>query len=662
MPDLPLSAHRVSPDALRAIADGEFGAWHWDADADLLQLEPRWAHAFGLGAGRLQRRTWFAAVTPAECEEMRRAWQRALRGDRPVEWRVTLAGHGPPRHVLVRARRTGGPARGLEGVLLVVTAGAAATDDTPRPDASHPVDAAFRAVVDAVPALVWAAHPDGRVAYFNAALQQVVGTLGPEEWERALHPQDLQRIRVRWLGAVRREAPYEARCRVHRAADDTWRWHALRAVPVRDPEGHVERWVGILVDDHDQRRLMEANQHLLASEQRARQAAEDAARMKDEFLATLAHELRTPLNAITGWTGLLKRGGLSEADQARALDVIERNAQAQRQLIDQLLDVSRVIAGHVRLDQESVALDDVLLQALQAVRPLADARGLRLDVQIADRAPLVWGDSTRLRQACDQLLANAVKFTPAGGAITARLHHDAHRVTIEVTDTGIGIPADFLPFVFDRFRQSESPAARRYGGLGLGLAIARQVVEMHGGEIAVTSPGEGLGATFTVSLPATGVAAAEGATPAESPAPQDGAPSPLRGQSILVIEDDADSREMLSVVLENAGGVPVGAATVADGLRLLGDLQIDIVLSDIGLPGRDGFDLIRALRSFPHPRVRRAPAIAVTAFTRAEDRARVLDAGFDAHVGKPVEPARLLAAIAEVTRRREDAAGAAPPA
>ena len=510
----------------------------------------------------------------------------------------------------------------------------------------------FRHLADALPIMVWAARPDGTLDYVNAPWRRYTGDVSSDEWERVVHPDDVTGLRERWAAALRQRGRYEARCRLRRAQDGAWRWHSVRAVPICDPSGTLIRWLGAFVDDHALRMLVQENQALLASEQRARQAAEDAGRMKDEFLATLGHELRTPLNAIIGWTSLLKRGALSQPDTARAVEVIERNAQLQRHLIDELLDVSRIISGHVRLDLQPVYVEDVVSQAVEAIRPVADAKGLQLEATLESVRQAITGDPARLQQVFANLLGNAVKFTPAEGRVSVRLDRVDNDIRVRVSDTGVGIPSAFLPYVFDRFRQAESPGMRRFGGLGLGLSIVRQIVHMHGGRVEVTSAGEGQGAEFTVMLGVEGEATAPVTTPAAAGRPADGGSSPLRGLSILIIEDDADSREMLSVLLENAGAIPVAAATVTEALRLLGDLEIDVVLSDIGMPERDGFDLIRALRNFPNPRVRSAPALAVTAFVRDEDRERILAAGFDAHVSKPVEPLELFRAVVDVLRRR----------
>jgi len=302
-----------------------------------------------------------------------------------------------------------------------------------------------------------------------------------------------------------------------------------------------------------------------------------------------------------------------------------------------------------------IFLEDEVALGVKSIRPEAEARGLSIRIDITAPQMAVNGDTARLQQVLGHVLDNAVRFTPHGGEILVRLWHQAGFVHLAVSDTGSGIPPALLPMVFDRFRAGDAAAAHRHGGLGLGLSIVRQLVQMHGGHVEAASDGPGQGATVTIALPIVEtdsedeVVAATGSRSAEDA-------TTLRGLSILVIEDDPDSREMLSVLLENVGAVSVAAASVGEGLRLLGDLEIDVVLSDIGMPGRDGFDLIRALRAFPNPRVQHAPALAVTAFVRNEDRNRILAAGFDAHVCKPVEPRELFAAIREAVRRRGDRA------
>lgn len=522
----------------------------------------------------------------------------------------------------------------------------------PQAKGTFPFDTAQAAVVESLPIILWTIGTDGHVEHLNAAARECTGLTDAADFERAVHPDDLSAHRERCAGAVLRGEQHDGRCRLHRASDGSWRWHTVRVVPIRDADGAVVYAVGTAIDDHERHALVQANQALLASEQRALRAAEDAARMKDEFLAALGHELRTPLNAIAGWTSLLKRG-ISGAEAARAIEVIERNSQVQRDLIGRMLDASRILSGHVRLDLQVLFLEDEVTLGVESIRAEVEARGLSIRTDVTTPRTAVNADPARLQQVIGHLLDNAVRFTPHGGQILVRQWLQDGSVHLAVSDTGSGIEPAFLPVVFDRFRAGDAAAAHRHGGLGLGLSIVRHLVQMHGGQVEAASEGPGLGATFTFLLPvveAEGDGDLSGSTAAR--ATED--TTTLRGLSILVIEDDPDSREMLSVLLENVGAVPVAAGTVGEGLRLLGDLEIDVVLSDIGMPGRDGFDLIRALRAFPNPRVQQAPALAVTAFSRDEDRERILAAGFDAHVGKPVEPRELFAAIGEAARRRAD--------
>ncbi len=651
---IPLHASSHDGSSPGVVAPGQlpYGTWHWDATSDMMSFAI--AGQRDEAATRVPVATWLATVSQPEREQLPRAWHQASGSGaalQEVEVDV-MDGPGVRRFLLRGYGSRRGEAPGASGIWLDVTDRAIGHSRV-----------WFRPLADALPTMMWAATPVGIVDFANEAWLRFTGLESAGDWSRAIHPDDLGAIEERWRNAVETHEPYEGRCRIRRDADGTYRWHSVRAVPITDAEGRVACWLGALVDEHEVRMLVEANQQLLAAEQRARQAAEDAGRMKEEFLSTLGHELRTPLNAISGWASMLKRGGMSDADSARAVEVIERNADAQRQLIDQLLDASRIISGHLRLDVQALAVENALTRAIDALRPEAEAKGVRLLVDLAAPPATVRADPARLQQAFSNLIANAVKFTPSGGEIQVRAAREGPDLQVRVRDTGVGIPAAFLPHVFDRFRQAESPSTRRFGGLGLGLSIVRQIVHMHGGRVEAFSEGEGRGAEFVVTLGLDG-ALVDPPSPASAPVPRpaDSATLPLRGLSMLVIEDDADSREMLSVLLENAGAVPVAAASVNEALRLLGDLEVDVVLSDIGMPERDGFDLIRSLRTFPNPRVRRAPAVAVTAFARNEDRDRILAAGFDAHVSKPVEPLDLFRAVAAVRHQRIGDAASGPAA
>jgi signal transduction histidine kinase/CheY-like chemotaxis protein len=394
-----------------------------------------------------------------------------------------------------------------------------------------------------------------------------------------------------------------------------------------------------------ERRLAEEErERLLASERAARADAEAANRIKDEFLATVSHELRTPLNAVLGWTRMLRAGGLDAELAERALETIERNADAQARLIDDLLDVSRIISGKVRLEMMPVDPASFVEAAVVAHLPAAEAKGVRVEASAVPGAGVVRGDPERLQQVVWNLVSNAIKFTPRGGRVEVRVARADARVEITVADTGKGIAPEFLPHVFDRFRQADATTTRRHRGLGLGLAIVRHLVELHGGEVRAESEGEGRGATFTVELPAQILA---------GPAPRAPAPPPaarLDGVRVLVVDDEADALGMLRVALEQLGAEVETAASAAEALDAFARRAPDVLVSDIGMPDVDGYELARRVRELPGERGGRVPAVALTAYARAEDRGLAKAAGYDAHVPKPVSAAELAVVIAGFVR------------
>jgi signal transduction histidine kinase/CheY-like chemotaxis protein len=400
---------------------------------------------------------------------------------------------------------------------------------------------------------------------------------------------------------------------------------------------------------------------LYRSERAARVEAERNSRMKDEFLATLSHELRTPLNAIIGWIHLLRHDpeGTSTAE---GLEVIDRNARAQKQLIEDLLEMSRIISGKVRLDVQRVEPARVIREAAEAVRPAADARSIRVQLTLDPLAGPVKGDPSRLQQIVWNLLSNAIKFTPKGGRVQVSLERVNSHVEVTVSDTGEGIAPEFLPHVFDRFRQADAATTRRHGGLGLGLSIVKQLVELHGGTVRAESPGTGCGATFTVALPLM-VLHDEDGHPATEPRvhpaaagtggadPSAAAAAPtLAGVAVLVVDDEPDARDLVRRFLERHEARVTTAATAADALTALAEHRPDIVVSDIGIPDVDGYELMRRVRALPPDRGGGVPAVAVTAFARTEDRTRALLAGYNVHLSKPIEPAELVATVASLAR------------
>ena len=388
-------------------------------------------------------------------------------------------------------------------------------------------------------------------------------------------------------------------------------------------------------------------ERLLAAERTARAEAERASRIKDEFVAMVSHELRTPLNAILGWTQLMARSPGDLELLERGLDVVARNTRVQAQLVSDLLDISRIVEGKLTLELQSLNVREVVREAIDTVAPEAAASGLSLRTDLAESPVFVAGDPARLQQIVWNLLSNAIKFTPGRGEITVTLRSAEGHVEIAVADSGAGIRADVLPYIFDRFHQADRSITRRFGGLGLGLAIVKHLVELHGGRVCAESAGEGAGATFTVTLPSSVApnAVADGPRPASATEPATGVT--LEAVRVLVVEDEPDTRQFLKRLLEGHGARVVTAASGRDALDAFRRDDVDVLISDIGLPGLDGYELMRQIRRGA-PADRRVAAIALTAYARAEDRTRALRAGYQAHVTKPVDGAELVAMVASL--------------
>jgi len=390
------------------------------------------------------------------------------------------------------------------------------------------------------------------------------------------------------------------------------------------------------------------------SEEALRQQAEElsqANRMKDEFLATLSHELRSPLNAILGWAHLLGSRNFDAVTSARAIETIERNAKSQLQLIEDLLDVSRIIRGQLHLNVRPLELVAVIESAVDTVRPAADAKAIQLQAVLDPMAGQISGDAERLQQVIWNLLTNAIKFTPKGGRVQICLKRTNSHVEITVSDTGQGIAADFLPHVFDRFRQADSSITRSYSGLGLGLAIVRHLVELHGGIVRAESQGEGQGATFIVQLPLLEEVRNEQVKSEDLEGPL---PLTLEGLRLLVVDDNADARDLYQSLLEEYGAEVTAVASAREGIAALERLQPDVLVSDIGMPNEDGYTLIRQVRALKSERASQVPAVALTAYAREEDQQAALLAGFQKYLAKPVEPAELVEVIVNLARRTAD--------
>jgi signal transduction histidine kinase/ActR/RegA family two-component response regulator len=404
---------------------------------------------------------------------------------------------------------------------------------------------------------------------------------------------------------------------------------------------------------------LKEREDLLERERKAREESEIASRAKDEFLGLLSHELRTPLNAILGWTRMLSTGRLDPEAIARGIETIDRNAKLQARLIEDMLDVSRIISGKLRLDAQPVDLTTVVNAAVDTLRPAAEAKDIRVQVVMDFGAGVVLGDPVRLQQVIWNLLANAIKFTPKHGRIQVQLERVNSHLEVTVSDTGPGVAEEFLPFVFDRFRQADSTISRRHGGLGLGLAIVRHLVELHGGTVKAGNRGDEPGAVFSVLLPLMVVRKPAAPTAEETvrvhpgmsgPVPFD-CPPVLNGLKVLAVDDEPDARDLLAMVLQQCGAEVTTCSSAAEALAALERDGADVLVSDIGMPGEDGYSLIRKVRALEADRGGRIPAVALTAYARAEDRMQALSAGYSMHVPKPVEPAELAVVIASLARR-----------
>ncbi|TMA20768.1 MAG: response regulator [Deltaproteobacteria bacterium] len=511
----------------------------------------------------------------------------------------------------------------------------------------------FRALTDSMPQCVWAARADGEIYYCNRVWREYAGEEAGITFFDAIPEEEMEEARLAVGSAIRSGQPLEREQRLRRK-DGQWRWHLCRLVPERDERGRILGFICTATDIDQHKRIEEANKALLASESEARRQAEIANRTKDEFLATVSHELRTPLNAILGWTRMLRTGAVEPKALGRVLETIERNARAQTQLVEDILDVSRIIAGKLRINIRKTDLHAVARAALDSVRPAADAKGVLLVADLQPGSAEFCGDPDRLQQVIWNLLSNSIKFTQRSGKVELRIERVQSDVRISVADTGVGIARDALDHVFDRFWQADSSSTRSQGGLGLGLAIVRHLVEVHGGTVRAESEGENQGARFTVSMPVRAVApevepeaARSGAEPVARRGTLVSAETLLAGVDVLVVDDEIDARDLVAAVLGKCGASVRLASTVDEAIARIRERRPNVLLSDIGLPGDDGYELIRRVHEID-PAI---PAAALTAYATPQDVRRAIEAGFQAHVAKPVEPSDLGLLVASLSGR-----------
>ncbi|NJL38796.1 MAG: PAS domain-containing protein [Leptolyngbyaceae cyanobacterium SM1_4_3] len=631
----------------RALQIGKMGSWDWNLPTGKIIWSAGHFTLLGLQPNQCEPsyEVWLNSLHPADREGAEAALQRAM--TEQTEYRHeyrTVWQDGSIHWVEARGifsyNALGQPDR-MVGVLIDITERKQAEADLRESEAR------YRLLAEAIPQFVWISNADGQNEYVNQQFCDYTG-LTPQQmrgldWLSIIHPDDLAMTRDRWLAAVETGLFYEIEYRFRRA-DGTYRWFLGQGIPLKDEQGRVLKWFGTCTDIEPQKQIEQARLHLLEQEQAARASAEQANRIKDEFLAVLSHELRTPLNPILGWSRLLRGGKLDAARTAYALETIERNAKLQTQLIEDLLDVSRILQGKFSLNRVPIDLAATISAALETVRLAAEAKSIQIQTNVDASVSQVVGDMARLQQVVWNLLSNAVKFTPQGGQIEVELKQIGSLAQITVRDTGKGIVPEFLPHVFEYFRQADGATTRRFGGLGLGLAIVRHLVELHGGTVQADSPGEGQGATFTVRLPLMPVATLLRDEAHVSVLVVDDAP--LTGSQILVVDDETDSREFIAFVLEQAGAVVTSISSGTEALQTITQATPDLVISDIGMPEMDGYMLLQQIRSQKLACL--IPAIALTAYAGEYDRQQALQAGFQQHLSKPIEPNELIQAIAHL--------------
>lgn len=626
----------------RFVQGSQDGFWDWNVVTDQWYVSNRWKELRGIAADEILSDSvfiWRETVHPDDRD-------RVL--DRFHHYVSQGSGQYSDEYRILRCDGT---------IVWVLDRGQAIWDDTGRAirvtgsqtditklkrteDALEESQLIYKTLADTMPQMFWITRPDGYHEYYNQRWYDYTGTqegeTDGEGWRNCFHPEDAETADTVWQQCLKTGEPYTVEYRLRNAKTGEYRWHLGKALPLRDLDGDIIRWYGSCTDIHDQKMLIEQRANALERERAARLEQEKANRIKDEFLAVVSHELRSPLNPILGWVRLLRTRKMSEIQVQQALETIERNAKLQSQLIEDLLDVSRILRGKLALIFAPVNLVTVVEAAIETVRLPAQAKNIQIQTRLNSTFTNVSGDFNRLQQVAWNLLSNAVKFTPENGTITIELSSHDSMIALKVTDTGKGIAPEFLPHVFEQFRQAYSSITRQFGGLGLGLAIVRHIVERHHGRISVDSPGENLGATFTVELPLlTTSVQPRIATVDRIPDDQ------LTGLSILVVDDEADARDLLGFLLEQQGAKITIAHSAADARSKLAVMQPNILISDLGMPGEDGFQLIRQLRAQGW----NTPAIAVTAYAREEDRQAALAAGFQAHVTKPIEPTELFKAI-----------------
>lgn len=622
-----------------------------DRDMRYIAVSRRWLSDYGLAGRDILGQSHYD-VFPELPQEWKDVHQRALAGEIVTSDDDVFTRAGGAAQRLKWEVRPWKDVSGHTGGIVIFSEDV--TDRWKAQEALRESEERFRIMANGIPQLAWMARADGFIFWYNDRWYEYTGMTPQTQegwgWQSVHDPAELPRIVKKWQTALQAGEPWEDTFPLRRH-DGVFRPHLSRAMPLKDAQQKVVLWFGTNTDVTDQQQLIE-------SERIARADAEQASHLKDEFLATLSHELRTPMTAILGWVQLLQRRKTDVGDISEGLTVIERNARVQTQLISDLLDMSRIISGKLKLDITRLDITGVVQAAIDSVAPVAEAKQVRVEKVLDTNLGPVRGDAARLQQVVWNLLTNAVKFTGAGGKIQVAVERINSHVEISVADTGAGISPEFLPHVFERFRQADQSTTRRHGGLGIGLSIVRTLVEAHGGRVTAHSPGEGAGATFTIVLPLMIVHPSGEIDLKEHPSLVstdspgfDSEAILLDGVKILVVDDDTDARTLIARILTECQATVTLAASGAEAIEKLKQVRPDVVVSDIGMPGMDGYQMIQRIRQLGADEGGKTPAAALTAFARSEDRRRALLTGYQAHITKPVEPAELVAVIASLAGR-----------
>lgn len=512
----------------------------------------------------------------------------------------------------------------------------------------------FRAMADSIPQLAWMAQPDGHIFWYNKRWFDYTGKTSEEMegwgWQSVHDAEMLPKVIEQWKYSIETEEPFEMEFPLL-GADGKFRWFLTRVNPLHDSQGKVLRWFGTNTDIDDAKQIEIDREQIFRREKAARHEAEEANRAKDEFLSVLSHELRTPLNSMLGWVKMLNAGMLDEEKKQHAYTVIERNIRQQNDLIEDLLDVSRIISGKMNIETEEVDFASIVATAIENIRPIADGKNISIKLQTAADQRII-GDETRLNQIVNNLLSNAVKFTPENGKVNVKLSQINGKIQFEVSDTGIGIAPQFLPHIFDRFRQADSTTRRAQSGLGLGLTIVRYLTELHGGIINAASSGVGRGSTFTIELPHNLNSEHKAQPKAESIVKKDN--DNLKDVRILLVDDNCDGLLPLKMLLEIKQAVVECVDSAHKALEKLSEDRFDILISDIGMPDMDGYQLLKTFREMNDNENKEIPAIALTAYASIQDRERALNAGFQQHLSKPIDFDQFLSAIENLTKQTKN--------